>query len=94
MSWLWLRPELSHLHHHKFKHNIQDTLNTIFRCSNNIETTIYLLHFSNYYSNANTSKKVKVYFGKSSLNVEENTSLLNADIEFISATKRFDDGLI
>ena len=40
-----LRPGLSHLRKHKFKHNIHDTINTICNCGKDIETSShYLLH--------------------------------------------------
>ena len=40
---------LSHLREYKFRHNFQDTLNSICSCGQNIETTThYLLHCSNY----------------------------------------------
>ena len=44
-----LRIGLSHLREHKFRHNFQDTLNSICNCWDDIETTIhYLLHCPNY----------------------------------------------
>ena len=43
-----LRIGLSHLRFHKFKHNFQDTLNSIFNCGT-VETTIYyLFHCPNF----------------------------------------------
>ena len=43
-----LRPGLSHLRFHKFKHNCQNTLNPICSCGT-VETTIhYLLHCPNF----------------------------------------------
>ena len=40
-----LRLGLSYLRDHKFKHNFQDTLNSICNCGENIETSChYLLH--------------------------------------------------
>ena len=42
-----LRPGLSHLRDHKFKHNFQDTLNPICNCGEDIETFChYFLHCS------------------------------------------------
>ena len=44
-----LRLGLSHLCERKFRHNFQDTLNSICSCGDDIETTIhYLLHCPNY----------------------------------------------
>ena len=44
-----LRLGLSHLREHKFKHSFLNSLNTIFSCGQNIETsTHFLLHCSNY----------------------------------------------
>ena len=44
-----LRLCLSHLWDHKFKHNFLDTLNPIYNCGEDIETSChYLLHFSLY----------------------------------------------
>ena len=38
---------LSHFREHKFKHNFQETLNPIFNCGEDIETSShYLLHCS------------------------------------------------
>ena len=46
-----LRLGLSHCHQHKFKHNFQDTLNPICKCSKNTETAIhYLWHCFNYFN--------------------------------------------
>ena len=43
-----LRLGLSHLREHKFKHGFLDSLNPIFSCGHNVETTHFLLHCSNY----------------------------------------------
>ena len=44
-----LRPGLSHLRDHKFKHNFQNTLNPICNCGEDIETSCqYLLRCSHY----------------------------------------------
>ena len=46
-----LRLCLSHLRKQKFRHNFQDTLNSIYGCGENTETsTHYLLHYSNYFN--------------------------------------------
>ena len=44
-----LRPGLSHLCQHKFKHSFQDSLNSICSCGNNIEMSSHFpIHFRNY----------------------------------------------
>ena len=43
-----LRLGLSHLRDHKFKHNFQNTLNTICNCCEDIETSCHYLHCSLY----------------------------------------------
>ena len=104
-----LRLDLSHLRKHKFRHNFQDTLNSIWSCGDDIETTIhYLLHFSNYSDEGRTlleglqsiGEKIHdksdsqitelLLFGVSSNNDASNTYILNATIQCILATKRFD----
>ena len=40
-----LRPGLSHLREHKFKHSFQDSLNSLCKCGAEVEsTTHFLLH--------------------------------------------------
>ena len=104
-----LRLDLSHLRKHKFRHNFQGTLNPIWSCGDDIETTIhYLLHFSNYSDEGRTlleglqsiGEKIHdksdsqitelLLFGVSSNNDASNTYILNATIQCILATKRFD----
>ena len=104
-----LRLDLSHLRKHKFRHNFQDTLNPIWSCGDDIETTIhYLLHCSNYWDEGRTlleglqgiGEKIHdksdsqitelLLFGVSSNNDASNTYILNATIQCILATKRFD----
>ena len=45
-----LRVGLSHLREHKFKHNFQDTLNSLCPCSNETETTEHFLLHCQFYS--------------------------------------------
>ena len=104
-----LRLDLSHLRKHKFRHNFQDTLNSIWSCGDDIETTIhYLLHFSNYsdegrilleglqsigekiHDKSDSQITELLLFGVSSNNDASNTYILNATIQCILATKRFD----
>ena len=43
-----LRLDLSHLREHTFKHGFQDTLNPLYSCGNDVESTEYfLLHCPN-----------------------------------------------
>ena len=89
---------------HKFKNSFEDTLNPIYNCDT-VETTIhYLLRCPNFskekltlqqtsknwwkYFKSNISKVL--LFGDHSFNVVKNTSVLNASIEYIISTKRFD----
>ena len=94
---------LSHLREHKLRHNFQDTLNPICSCGDDIETAIhYLLHCPNYLDEGGqswTTFKVLektsmvselLLFGISSNNDALNTCILNATIQYILATERFD----
>ena len=99
-----LRLDLSHLRKHKFRHNFQDTLNPIWSFGDDIETTIYyLLHCSNYSDEGRTlleglqSIGEKIHDKSDSqitelllFGVSSNTYILNATIQCILATKRFD----
>ena len=44
-----LRIDLSHIKEHKFRHNFQDSIDSICNCGNRVETTInYFLHCANF----------------------------------------------
>ena len=44
-----LRIYLSHIKEHKFRHNFQDSIDSICNCGNSVETTInYFLHCANF----------------------------------------------
>ena len=44
-----LRLGLSHLHYHKFKYNVLDTINPLCSCGSDIETTLhFFLYFPNF----------------------------------------------
>lgn len=44
-----LRIDLSHIKEHKFRHNFQDSIDSICNCGNSVETTInYFLHCANF----------------------------------------------
>ena len=50
-----LRLGLSHLCKHKFKHSLQDLLNPVYSCGNDIETSAhYLLHCPNFSNERST----------------------------------------
>ena len=104
-----LRFGLSHLREHQFKHSFQASLNPIFSCGNDIETSAhFLLHchnFSNERSNfldiigsidrniltRDDSQVIEtLLYGDSNLNNIANTLIMNATIDFLIATKRFD----
>ena len=107
-----LRLGFSHHHEHKFRHNFQDTLNSICSCEENIKTTThYLFHCPNYLNERmslwnnlqNIDKNILdrsysrfseiLLFGDSSFNDAKHTSILNATIQYIYDTKRFDVAL-
>ena len=107
-----LRLGLSHLREHKFKHNFQDTLNSICNCGEDIETSChYLLHCSLYTNERlallniiqgidksilelTDSHIVEVLlYGRKLLDISSNTNILNATIDFLLETKRFEERL-
>ena len=107
-----LRPGLSHLRDHKFKHNFLDTLNPICNCGEDIETSCYYLLHCSLYTNErlaflnvikgidnsilelNDSHIVEVLlYGIKFLDISSNTTLLNATIDFLLKTKKFDERL-
>ena len=95
---------MSHLCEHKFKHNFQDCLNPIcshclFHCPtwnderytllsilNNIDPT--LLELTKY------SLSQTLLYGNTLFDKEKNTRILNATIEYILSTERFEEPLI
>ena len=46
-----IRPGLSHVREHKFKHSFQDTLNPICNCGNDVESAIHFSLHCSLYSN-------------------------------------------
>ena len=58
-----LRPGLSHLREHKFKHSFQDCLNLLYLCGNDVETSSHFLLHCPTYSNERMTflNKVKNY---------------------------------
>ena len=107
-----LRPGLSYLRDHKFKHNFLDTLNPICNCGEDIETSCYYLLHCSLYTNErlaflnvikgidnsilelNDSHIVEVLlYGIKFLDISSNTTILNATIDFLLKTKKFDERL-
>ena len=84
-----LRLGLSHLREHKFRHNFQDTLNSICSCGDDIETRVhYLLHYPNYFDERRTLLNNFQSIGENiSNNDASNTRILNATIQYILATE-------
>ena len=95
----------SHLREHKFKHGFLHSLDPICSCGQNIETsTNFFLHCSNYsnerLTSLNTISKndLKVtetlLYGDSSYEDTKNTLIMNATMEFLFTSKRFDVPLL
>ena len=108
-----LRLGLSHLREHKFKHSVQDSLNQICSCGNDIETSAhFLLHYPNFSNGRSSFLNIigsinrsiltrgdsqvaeTLLYGDSNSNNITNTLILNATIDFLVATKRFDVPLL
>ena len=104
-----LKLSLSHLHEHKFKHSFQDSLNPICSCGNDIETSAhFLLHCPNFLNERSTLGSIDrnilkrsdsqvtetLLYGDSNSNNITNTLILNATMDFLIATKRFDASLL
>ena len=108
-----LRLDLSHLREHKFKHSFQYSLNPIYSCGNDTETSAHcLLHCPNLSNERSTFLSIigsidrniltrtdpevteTLLYGDSNSNNITNTLILNATIDFLIATKRFDASLL
>ena len=95
-----MRLGLIHLREHKFKHNFQESLNPWCNCGHGIESTItnerytFLSTLSNIDCNLlnNTDYVLTqiLLFGNLFFNSDEKVEILNATIDYILATKRFD----
>ena len=107
-----LRIGFSHLKELEFKHNFQDSIDPMYSCSSDIETTIhFFLHCANFNIQIQTlfDKKVTidaniltenkdsivntVLFGKPNCENFINKAMLNASIEYILSTERFNNPL-
>ena len=100
-----LRVNISHLPHHKFKHSFQDTINPLCTCSLEAETTIHFILHCPYYENERhillasirsikSSILVKtLLYGLDRLSETQNTSILNATMDFLISSNRFEEQL-
>ena len=102
-----LRLGLSHLREHKFKHSFQDSLNPFCSCGLDIESTaLFFLHCPMYITEGQTLLSIIKNIDNNFLHLCEpvlirtllfdtnaNTNVLNATIEYIISTKRFDEPL-
>ena len=97
-----LRPELNHLREHKFKYNFQNCLNPLRSCGSSIESTShFLLHCPIFHDKRhsllstlnNIDCKILESFGCTSFDSETNTLVLNATIDYIFSTERFEEPL-
>ena len=97
--------DISHLREYKFRHSSQVTLNSIYSCGDDIETTIHYLHhcpnylderntlldiLQNFVENIHDKNDFQRLFSVSSNNDASNIYILNASIQYILAIKRFD----
>ena len=108
-----LRLGLNYLREHKFKHRVQDSLNPICSCGNDIETSAhFLLHYPDFSNERSAFLNIigsidrniltrsysqvteTLLYGDSNSNNITNTLILNATIDFLVTTKRFDVPLI
>ena len=104
--------DLSQLREHKYKHSFQDSMNPLFSCSLDVESTIdYLLHcplfttkrhtllntisqIDNKFRDSSESDLIRhLLFGDPSKDTETNAEILNATVNYVSMTKRFDERL-
>ena len=101
-----LRLGLSHLREHKFKHGFQGTLDPICSCDNDIETSAhFLLQCPHYFLNTIRNINRNIFdkndlqitetlpYSDGSLDDKSNTLILNAAIDFLLVTKRFEVNL-
>ena len=104
--------DLSQLREHKYKHSFQDSMNPLFSCSLDVESTIdYFLHcplfttkrhtllntisqIDNKFRDSSESDLIQhLLFGDPSKDTETNAEILNATVNYVSMTKRFDERL-
>ena len=101
---LWLG--LSHLRKYRFKHSFHNSLNSFCSCCLDIESTAHFhLHCPRYTTERSTFLSTidnnlldlcepvlirTLLFGSNSFNTDANTNVLNATVEYILSTKRFD----
>ena len=106
---LLTRLKVVYLREPKFKHSFQDTLNPIWNCSEGIETTShYLLHCPDYERKTllnavscivpnifdfNNDQLTEIFLYSKDLDNINNTSILDAPINYLIETKRFNSEL-
>ena len=102
-----LRLGLSHLRDHKFKHNCQDTLNPICNCGEDIEMILRILNTNERLASLQVIQGIDdsifeltdshivevLLYEKIFLDILSNTNILNATIDFLLESKRFDESL-
>ena len=103
-----IRLDLSHLREHKFIHSLQDSVNSICNCGNDVESVInFFLHCHLYINErctllnslSKTDDKLldityTLLFGNSSFTTSDNTKIINLTIDFVLSTKRIDGPLL
>ena len=77
----------NHLREHIFKHNFQDTMNTLCLCSLEAKGTY---HFSMRCQNFLINVVRVLLFGSKSFTRDVNLSVIKSSIRFIKDSKRFD----
>ena len=99
------RIRFSHLKEHKFKHNFQDSIDPMCSCNSGIETTIHFFPFHSFLSHSflcslrtfwlkmNIVLLILSYLVNQISKNSFNKAMLNASIEYILSTERFNNPL-
>ena len=103
--WTRLRLNLSHLYEHKFRHNFQDTVNTLCSCSLESESTTHFLLHCPFYNNQRIIRDIDMtisnlsednlvntllYGNNEFYSSETNTRILNCTICYLTSSERFE----
>ena len=96
-----LRLGLSHLRECKLKHSFRYTSNALCSCAIDLESTEhFLLHCPQFFNEKRTLSLLEsnvltqtLLFGNMPLSRRDNSKILNAAIDFILSTERFDEQL-
>ena len=101
------RLHLCHLNHHKFGHNFQDPINSIYSCGHDIETTTLLFHWPHFiFQRQIVVKKntldsnIWIFYNKLSAIREKrfnaciSKSVVSCTIAYTLSTQRFNSPLI